>query len=171
MEHIDELMQQGLAKWLHDHTLSVNKQEAEAMARLNGWSISYLLDQFKAQQAFQSKLMPCQSKTKGAHAIEHILSMTQTAESLRIHLKEMVDELGELATDNSTVVVEDELQAKIEAMQSSIKHIKSNVKKKMEELHLSDWTSHKELDHLKTDKWVNLQLNIHIVQDQLLIKL
>ncbi|KAF9518962.1 hypothetical protein BS47DRAFT_1388640 [Hydnum rufescens UP504] len=31
--------------------------------------------------------------------------------------------------------------------------------------------SHKELDHLKTDKWVNLQLNIRIVRDQILIKL
>ena len=141
VEHIDELKQQGLVKWLHDHTLSANKQEVEAMARLNGWSISYLLDQFKAQQAFQSKLMPRQLKTKGAHAIEHILSMTQTAESLQIHLKEMVDELGELATDSSMVVVEDELQAKIEAMQWNIKCIKSNVKKKMEELHLSDETS------------------------------
>ncbi|KAF9516404.1 hypothetical protein BS47DRAFT_1360420 [Hydnum rufescens UP504] len=97
--------------------------------------------------------------------------MTQTAQSLRIHLKETVDELGELATDSSTVVVEDELWAKIEAMQSSIKHIESNIKKKTEELHLSDRMSHKELDCLKTDKWVNLQLNICIVRDQILIKL
>jgi hypothetical protein len=172
VEHIDELKQQGLVKWLHDRTLSAHKWEAEVMERLDGQSISYLLDQFKAQQrAFQSKPMPHQSKAKGARAIEHILSMMQTAESLRIHLKELVDELGELATDSSTVVVEDELREKIEAMRSSIKRIESNVKKKMEELHLSDWTSHKELDRLKTDKWVNLQLNIHIVQDQLLTKL
>ncbi|KAF9508425.1 hypothetical protein BS47DRAFT_1373667 [Hydnum rufescens UP504] len=164
VEHIDELKQQGLAKWLHDCTLSAHKWEGEAMARLGGQSISYLLDQF-------NKLMPRQSKTKGARAIEHILSMTQTAQSLRIHLKETVDELGELATDSSTVVVEDELRAKIEAMRSSIKHIESNIKKKTEELHLSDRMSHKELDHLKTDKWVNLQLNIRIVRDQILIKL
>ncbi|KAF9508765.1 hypothetical protein BS47DRAFT_1397479 [Hydnum rufescens UP504] len=97
--------------------------------------------------------------------------MTQTAQPLQIHLKEMVDELGELATDSSTVVVEDELRAKIKAMRSSIKRIESNIKKKMEELHLSDWMSHKELDRLKTDKWVNLQLNICIVRDQILIKL
>ncbi|KAF9520254.1 hypothetical protein BS47DRAFT_1357485 [Hydnum rufescens UP504] len=161
VEHIDELKQQGLAKWLHDRTLSAHKWEGEAMARLGGQSILYLLDQFKSQRAFQSKPMPCQSKTKGAHAIEHILSMTQTAQSLQIHLKEMVDELGELATDSSTVVVEDELQAKIEAMRSSIKHIKSNIKKKTEELHLSDQMSHKELDHLKTDKWFELAVLDH----------
>ncbi|KAF9503257.1 hypothetical protein BS47DRAFT_1402585 [Hydnum rufescens UP504] len=97
--------------------------------------------------------------------------MTQTVQSLQIHLKETVDELRELATDSSTVVVEDELWAKIKAMQSSIKCIESNIKKKTEELHLSDQMSHKELDHLKTDKWVNLQLNIRVVQDQILIKL
>ncbi|KAF9511223.1 hypothetical protein BS47DRAFT_1364043 [Hydnum rufescens UP504] len=171
VEHIDELKQQGLAKWLHDCTLSAHKWEGEATARLGGQSISYLLDQFKSQRAFQSKPMPRQLKTKGARAIEHILSMTQTAQSLRIHLKETVDELGELATDSSTVVVEDELRAKIEAMRSSIKRIKSNIKKKTEELHLSDRMSHKELDRLKTDKWVNLQLNIHVVRDQILIKL
>ncbi|KAF9505660.1 hypothetical protein BS47DRAFT_1400198 [Hydnum rufescens UP504] len=60
--------------------------------------------------------------------------------------QETVDELGELATDSSTVVVEDELQANIEAMRSSIKRIESNIKKKTEELHLSDQMSHKELD-------------------------
>ncbi|KAF9515408.1 hypothetical protein BS47DRAFT_1391578 [Hydnum rufescens UP504] len=114
---------------------------------------------------------PASRKPKELVQLEHILSMTRTAQSLQIHLKEMVDELGELATDSSTVVVEDELRAKIEAMRSSIKRIESNIKKKTEELHLSDRMSHKELDHLKTDKWVNLQLNIHVVRDQILIKL
>ncbi|KAF9503781.1 hypothetical protein BS47DRAFT_1369276 [Hydnum rufescens UP504] len=154
VEHIDELKQQGLAKWLHDRTLSAHKREGEAMARLGGQSILYLLDQFKSQRAFQSKT-----------------DALPTAQSLWIHLKETVDELGELATDSSTVVVEDELWAKIEAMRSSIKRIESNIKKKTEELHLSDRMSHKELDRLKTDKWVNLQLNICVVRDQILIKL
>ncbi|KAF9505386.1 hypothetical protein BS47DRAFT_1400436 [Hydnum rufescens UP504] len=86
--------------------------------------------------------------------------MTQTVQSLWIHLKEMVDELGELATDSSTVVVEDELWAKIEAIQSSIKCIKSNIKKKTEELHLSDQMTHKELDHLKTNKWLDVDEDI-----------
>ncbi|KAF9519579.1 hypothetical protein BS47DRAFT_1388124 [Hydnum rufescens UP504] len=58
---------------------------------------------------------------------------------------------GLVAVYLRTVVVEDELQAKIEAMRSSIKRSR--------------------LDRLKTDKWVNLQLNICVVQDQILIKL
>ncbi|KAF9517743.1 hypothetical protein BS47DRAFT_1359507 [Hydnum rufescens UP504] len=134
VEHIDELKQQGLAKWLHDCTLSAHKWEGEVTARLGGQSISYLLDQFKSISRKQ----------------------WMSWESLQLI---------------TALVVEDELQAKIKAMRSSIKHIESNIKKKTEELHLSDQMSHKELDHLKTDKWVNLQLNIHIVRDQILIKL
>ena len=171
MEHIDELKQEGAGKWLHDCVLCTMGHEAEAEEKLGGDSIEYLLGQFKEQRTFQSRPIPRQLKTKGSRAIEHILSMSQSADSLRVHLRELTDELASFAIDNGMVAVEDELRLKIAEIQGSVQHLENNIKKKTEELHLSDQTSHKELEWLKTNKWVNLQLNIHMVRDQLLMKL
>ncbi|KAF9507531.1 hypothetical protein BS47DRAFT_1366589 [Hydnum rufescens UP504] len=145
--------------------------EAMAEEKLGEDSINYLLDQFKEQHTFQSRPIPWQSKTKGLRAIEHILSMSQSADSLRVHLRELTDELAGLVTDTGTVALEDELQLKITEIRASVQRLESNIAKKTEELHLSDQKSHKELEQLKTNKWINLQLNIRVVRDQLLMKL
>ena len=113
MEHIDELKQEGAGKWLHDHVLCTMRREAEAEEKLGGDSIKYLLGQFKEQRTFQSRPIPRQLKTKGSRAIEHILSMSQSADSLRVHLRELTDELASFAIDNGMVAVEDELWLKI----------------------------------------------------------
>ncbi|KAF9505366.1 hypothetical protein BS47DRAFT_1400446 [Hydnum rufescens UP504] len=97
--------------------------------------------------------------------------MSQSADSLRVHLRELTDELAGLVTDTGTVALEDELQLKITEIRASVQHLESNIAKKTEELHLSDQKSHKELEWLKTNKWINLQLNIRVVRDQLLMKL
>lgn len=162
---------EGAGKWLYDRILRTRAREAEAEERLEGRIVEDLLEQFKAQRAFQSKPVSRQSKTTGARAIERILSMSQSADALREHIKELRDELAGLATDDSTIAVEDELRLKIVEIQGSLKRLESNIAKKMEELRLSDLTSHKELEKLKKNKWVNLQLNIRVVRDQILMKL
>ncbi|KAF9505135.1 hypothetical protein BS47DRAFT_1400699 [Hydnum rufescens UP504] len=142
-----------------------------AEEKLGEDSIDYLLDQFKEQHTFQIRPIPWQSKTKGLHAIEHILSMSQSVDSLRVHLRELTDELAGLVTDTRMVALEDELQLKITEIRASVWCLESNIAKKTEVLHLSDQKSHKELEWLKTNKWINLQLNIRVVRDQLLMKL
>ncbi|KAF9507223.1 hypothetical protein BS47DRAFT_1304319 [Hydnum rufescens UP504] len=82
-----------------------------------------------------------------------------------------MDELAGLATDNVTIAVEDELQLKITEIRASVQRLESNISRKTQELHLSDQKSHKELERLKTNKWINLQLNVRVVRDQLLMKL
>lgn len=171
MEHIDELKQEGAGKWLRDHVLRTVGRETQAQEKLDGASVQYLLGQFKEQRCFQSRPVPRQSKTKGSRAIEHILSMSQSADSLRVHLKELMDELAGLATDNVTIAVEDELRLKITEIRASVQRLESNISRKTQELHLSDQKSHKELERLKTNRWINLQLNIRVVRDQLLMKL
>jgi hypothetical protein len=81
VEHIDELKQEATGKWLHDCMLCTMGCEAMAEEKLGEDSIEYLLDQFKEQHTFQSRAIPWQLKTKGSHAIEHILSMSQSADS------------------------------------------------------------------------------------------
>ena len=77
-----------------------------------------------------------------------------------MHLKELTEELAAFVTDSMTVPVEVELRLKITDICASVKRLESKITKKTEELHLSDRTSHKELERLKTNKWVNLKLNI-----------
>ncbi|KAF9511418.1 hypothetical protein BS47DRAFT_1363798 [Hydnum rufescens UP504] len=67
--------------------------------------------------------------------------------------------------------MEDELQLKITEIWASVQRLESNISRKTQELHLSDQKSHKELEQLKTNKWINLQLNVQVVRDQLLMKL
>ncbi|KAF9505393.1 hypothetical protein BS47DRAFT_1400440 [Hydnum rufescens UP504] len=97
--------------------------------------------------------------------------MSQSADSLQVHLKELMDELSGLATNNVTIAVEDELWLKITEIWASVQCLESNISRKTQELHLSDQKSHKELEWLKTNKWINLQLNVQVVRDQLLMKL
>ncbi|KAF9504212.1 hypothetical protein BS47DRAFT_1368953 [Hydnum rufescens UP504] len=167
----NELKQEGAGKWLHDHVSHTVGHEAQAQEKLDGASVQYLLGQFKEQHSFQSRLVPHQSNTKGSSAIEHILSMSQSAGSLQVHLKELMDELAGLATNNVTIAVEDELWLKITEIWASVQCLESNISRKTQELHLSDQKSHKELEWLKTNKWINLQLNVQVVRDQLLMKL
>jgi hypothetical protein len=162
---------EGAGKWLYDRISRARTRKAEAAERLEGQVVEDLLEQFKAQRAFQSKPISRQSKTMGARAIERILSMSQSAEVLREHVKELRNELANFATDGSTIAVEDELRLKIVEIQGSVKRLESNIAKKTEELRLSDLTLHKELESLKKNKWVNLQLNIRVVRDQILMKL
>jgi hypothetical protein len=75
---------------------------------------------------------------------------------LWVHLRELTDELASLVIDTGTVASEDELQLKITEIQASVWHLENNIAKKTEELHLSDQKSHKELEWLKTNKWINL---------------
>jgi hypothetical protein len=171
VEHIDELKQEATGKWLHDCVLCTMGHEAVAEETLGEDSIEYLLDQFKEQCTFQSRPIPQQSKTKGSCAIEHILSMSQSTDSLRVHLRELTDELAGLVIDTGVVALEDELWLKITEIQASVWCLENNIAKKTEVLHISDQKSHKELEQLKTNKWINLQLNIRVVRDQLLTKL
>ncbi|KAF9511311.1 hypothetical protein BS47DRAFT_1395220 [Hydnum rufescens UP504] len=103
----------------------------------------------------------------GEDSIDYLLGQFKE----QVHLKELTDELESLVIDTGIVALEDELQLKITEIRASVQHLESNIAKKTEELHLSDQNSHKELEQLNTNKWINLQLNIRVVRDQILMKL
>ncbi|KAF9514345.1 hypothetical protein BS47DRAFT_1372347 [Hydnum rufescens UP504] len=146
MEHIDQVKQVGMGKWLQDQLDQAQRCMEEAEMKLGNHSISYLLDQFKAQQEYHSQPVSHQSQTKGAQAIERIISLTATLESQKENLKDAIAEGINL-------------------------HLEGTIKKKTDELRLSDQTSAAELSWLKRDKWVNVQLNLHVLREQLLRKL
>jgi hypothetical protein len=58
-----------------------------------------------------------------------------------------------------------------EELKVAIQRLESTIKKKTEELRLSDRASAAKLKNLKKDKWVNIQLNLRVLREQLLRKL
>ncbi|KAF9513641.1 hypothetical protein BS47DRAFT_1393204 [Hydnum rufescens UP504] len=173
MEHIDQVKRVGMGKWLQDQLDQAQRCMEEAEMKLGNHSISYLLDQFKAQQGYHSQPVSRQSQTKGAQAIERIISLTATLESQKENLKDAIAEGINLVEGESTAsnLVQAEWQEKVQLLREAIQCLEGTIKKKTDELQLSDWTSAAELSWLKRDKWVNVQLNLHVLWEQLLRKL
>jgi hypothetical protein len=55
--HVDEMKQQGAAKWLQERISRANERLFEAEQKLGDCSVQYLLAQFKEQRDYQSKPM------------------------------------------------------------------------------------------------------------------
>ncbi|KAF9503846.1 hypothetical protein BS47DRAFT_1369232 [Hydnum rufescens UP504] len=162
LEHIDELEAAGLGKiaaMIALYLLTSRRGRRGDLARLGWASILVPPGSFKSQTSFQSKPTARSRKPKGLGANwRHILSIGHRLAKIPCgsHLKRnRWIELGELATDSSTVGGRDELWAKIELCQSSIKaHRRVTSRKRRKELHLSDsGCPIKELRSPKTDKW------------------
>jgi len=173
VEHIDEGKWVGLGKWLQDRVDRTQCRLEEAEKKLGDRSITSLLDQFKAQREYHSQPILRQSQTKGARAIERILAQSATLDAQRANLKDLVEEGNDLAQDDSpaSMLVQMEWQEKIKSLKNAIKCLETSIKKKTDELRLSDRASAVELKKLKSDKWVNTQLNLRVLREQLLKKL
>ncbi|KAF9518051.1 hypothetical protein BS47DRAFT_1359098 [Hydnum rufescens UP504] len=119
----------------------------EAEMKLSDCSPSYLMEQFKAQREYHSRPVSCQSQTKGAQAVEWIISLMATLEAQQGNLKDLIAEGNDLVQDDMTASneVQAEWQEKVRLLKEAIQ--------------------------LKKDKWVNIQLNLHALREQLLKKL
>jgi hypothetical protein len=114
-----------------------------------------------------------QSQTKGVRAIEEILSLEETLRSERGILVALSKELAGLVKDDSigSQSLYREWKEKVEMAQDTISNLEVKIAKKTKALRLEDRASAKKLASLKKDKWINLQLNIRVVRDQLIKKL
>jgi hypothetical protein len=114
-----------------------------------------------------------QSQTKGTRAIEQILSLEGTLQSQREILVELSKELGGLVTDESIggQSLHEEWKERVKMAQDTISRLEDNIARKTKALRLEDRTSADKLANLKKDKWINLQLNMRVLRDQLITKL
>ncbi|KAF9503164.1 hypothetical protein BS47DRAFT_1369746 [Hydnum rufescens UP504] len=67
--------------------------------------------------------------------------------------------------------VQAEWQEKVRLLKEAIWQLETTINKKTNELQLTNHVSASELNRLKKDKWVNIQLNLHALCEQLLKKL
>jgi hypothetical protein len=103
--------------------------------KLGNCSISYLLDQFKAQQEYHSQPVSCQSQTKGAHAIEQTISLTATLEAQKENLKDAIAEgINFVEGESASNLVQAEWQEKVQLLREAIQHLEGTIKKKTDEL-------------------------------------
>lgn len=173
VEHIDEIKRVGMGKWLQARIDRLQCRLEEAEKKLGDRSVSYLLGQFKAQREYHSQPVSRQSQTKGARAVERIISLSATLEAQKGNLKDLIAEGNDLVGDESSAsnLVLVEWQEKVRILKEAIRRLESTVKKKTDELRLSHRASAAELSKLKKDKWVNIQLNLRVLREQLLRKL
>ena len=170
-EHVIKSKLVTAGRWLKDRVNTAKKRIAEDEEVLDGRCIHNLLAQFKDQQVFQSKPVIRQSKNSGAAAIDRILSLRNTEASLKARLGELSAELEGLVGNSDTWSLQEEINDRVSQTRSSIKRVEADIKKRTEDLRLTDFKSFKDLQHLKKNVWLNKQLNIRIVLDQLLVKL
>lgn len=65
----------------------------------------------------------------------------------------------------------EEWKEKVKMAQDTISRLEDSITKKTRVLRLEDRMSADKLANLKKDKWINLQLNIRVLRDQLITKL
>jgi hypothetical protein len=85
----------------------------------------------------------------------------------------LIAEGNDLVQDDMTASneVQVEWQENIRLLKEAIWQLETMINKKTDELQLTDHASVSELSRLKKDKWVNIQLNLHVLCEQLLKKL
>ncbi|KAF9520230.1 hypothetical protein BS47DRAFT_1357705 [Hydnum rufescens UP504] len=132
-------------------------------------SIKYLLQQFKEQQLYHSQPISQQSQTQGAHAIDCILSLQSTLDAQWENLQDLIKEGNDMVgEDSASEAVLMEWQEKVKSTKASVVCLENNIQKKVEELKLRDQVAAQKLSKLKKDKWITLQLNLHVLREQLL---
>ncbi|KAF9506841.1 hypothetical protein BS47DRAFT_1280706, partial [Hydnum rufescens UP504] len=174
VECIDEEKWGDFGKWLRVRVDRAQSRLDEAKEKLaeSTFSIEYLLHQFKDQRAYHSKPIMRQSKTQGARAIEHILSLQSTLEAQQENLRELISEGNDVIPEDSAgeaVLVE--WQERVHSTKLAISRLQSNIKKRTEGLKLGDRVAARKLEQLKKDRWITMQLNLRILREQLVRKL
>ena len=69
------------------------------------------------------------------------------------------------------ICLHEEWKERVKMAQDTISRLEDNIARKTKALRLEDCTSADKLANLKKDKWINLQLNMHVLHDQLITKL
>ncbi|KAF9502834.1 hypothetical protein BS47DRAFT_1403052 [Hydnum rufescens UP504] len=148
VEHIDEGKHMGMGKWLQGQ-----------------------IDQL--QHCLEEAEMKLGDRSPSAQAVERIISLTATLEAQQGNLKDLIAEGNDLVQDDTTASneVQAEWQEKVRLLKEAIRRLETTINKKTDELRLTDHASASELNRLKKDKWVNIQLNLHALCEQLLKKL
>jgi Kyakuja-Dileera-Zisupton transposase len=171
VEHITKSKLVTSGRWLKDRVNAARKRVAEGEDVLDGRSVHGLIEQFKDQKAFQSKPAARQSKNGGAALVDRIISLRNTKASLKERLKELSAELESLVRNPDTWTLQEEINDRISQTRRSIARVEGEIATKTQNLRLTDFKSFKDLQRLKKSAWLNKQLNIRIVLDQLLVKL
>jgi hypothetical protein len=96
-----------------------------------------------------------------------------TVQSQHAILVHLLKELGSLAVDDSIrgQALREEWKERVKMAQDTISQLEDNIARKTKALRLEDRALADCLANLKKDKWINLQLNIHVLHDQLITKL
>jgi hypothetical protein len=94
-------------------------------------------------------------------------------ESQRNILVMLSKELRGLAIDDSIggQSLNEEWKERVKMAQDTILRLEDRIARKIKALRLEDRASADKLVNLKKDKWINLQLNIRVLRDQLITKL
>jgi hypothetical protein len=103
--------------------------------------------------------------------VNRIIQLTNEVETLK-------DQKGDLITELKRVYEEDEYSAvtqllrfniasALEAKDTAITWLESQIKSKTNELNLGDPTNAAKLEEMKKDDWFSIQLNMHALKDQI----
>ncbi|KAF9505494.1 hypothetical protein BS47DRAFT_1400330 [Hydnum rufescens UP504] len=141
VEHIDDGKRMGMGKWLQGRIDRLQHRLEEAEMKLGDHSPSYLMSSSKPNENITANLFHASLRRK------------------RGNLKDLIAEGNDLVQDDTTA-----------AMKPSWR-LETMINKKTNELRLTDRASASELNRLKKDKWVNIQLNLRALREQLLKKL
>ncbi|KAF9503608.1 hypothetical protein BS47DRAFT_1369416, partial [Hydnum rufescens UP504] len=118
VEYLDEMKQQGAAKWIQERVARANEHLFEAEQILGDCLIQYFLAQFKEQ---------CQLKLMGARAVEQILILSETADLLAARLDDLNVKLLALAKEGLEVTASSELKTNIDETKEALHKARNNV--------------------------------------------
>ncbi|KAF9517157.1 hypothetical protein BS47DRAFT_1389966 [Hydnum rufescens UP504] len=107
----------------------------------------------------------------GAHAVEQILILSETADLLAARLDNLNVELLALAKEGLEVTASSELKTNIDETKEALHKARNNVAQKVAALHAMDATSFTSLEEMRQSPWINVQLNLHVLRTQLVAKL
>lgn len=173
IEHIRRAKYPQLGAALHRRLVITHKRLVEAEAKLapTGFSIPYLLDQFKQQRRYQSRPISRQSKMQGLKAVQDIIDIEATLGTLEISLQSLHQELTALASSpDSNTHRQAEVNGRIKAQSASVSKLTKELHRKTADV-MKDQPASKSLLDLKTNQWLTAKLNMRIVKDQVISKL
>lgn len=173
VEHITRTKYQKLGEMLQAriHRTASRLRDAEASLAKTPFTIPYLLDQFKQQREYQSKPVERRSKSKATKAVESLITLTGTLETLKRSVRNLHEELNTLAnTPGASLHLLRELHERIKAQETTIKLTEESVQRKTSIIR-KDQDQSLTLDQIKGNGWLNDRLNLRVIKSQITAKL
>ncbi|KAF9511209.1 hypothetical protein BS47DRAFT_1364031 [Hydnum rufescens UP504] len=116
-----------------------------------------------------------QSKNKGIIIVNHIIQLTNEVETLKDQKGDLVKELERIYEDDKDSAMTQSLCfdmiSALEAKDTAITWLETQIKSKTTELNLCDPTNAVKLEEMKKDDWFSIQLNMHALKDWIISKI